>query len=297
MSRKRTLSDLSDVSGEVEFYPDRYVFSKRPRKMPRQFNRSTAARRPLNRPRLFKRRRYTRRTTVPRTIATRGTPSGYYELPVRVFWKLYVNTSTGAFNTDPQSGAQSGATGYQGLSLSLDYLNVYVGIGNGSVSTQIQVPISGATELQAVFDQCKYYRVDFEFWWTNGVNQSPTAANAAGAPELFIATDPSGALPPANQGQILQYSDLMRCMSNPDKVYRKSIFPQQRTILSTTEDPTSNTSTASGSQYSTYFETEKPNVRHNGLIGFINLPTNQTTTQLYYINCMTTIYRRFKVSK
>ena len=141
------------------------------------------------------------------------------------------------------------------------------------------------------------YRVDYEFWWTNGLNQSPTAANAAGAPELWVANDISGATPPGSQSVIPQYSDLMRCPSDPTKKYMKVCYPKQRVVLGTSADPISGTSTVSGSQASTYFETDKGSVRHTGLIGYINLPSNQTTTQLYYLNCMMTIYRRFKVTR
>ena len=294
MSRKRTYSTLSDItegSGEVYFSSD-----ETPAKMPRLASYPVPMRysRRMVGP-SYRRKRYKRR--VPRAIATRGTPDGYYEIPVRVFWKLYVNTSTGAYVTDPVTGVQSGATGYQGIVVSYDYSTVTVDLGNGAFSAVNIVNIPGVSELQSVFDLCKMYRVDYEFWWANGLNQSPTAANAAGAPELWVANDLSGAVPPGSQSVILQYSDLMRCPSDPNRRYTKVMYPKQRVVLGTSADPMGGTSTVSGSQASTYFETDKGSVRHTGLIGYINLPQNQTTVQLYYLNCMMTIYRRFKITR
>jgi len=237
------------------------------------------------------------KSRVPRSISTRGTPSGYYELPVRVFWKLYVNTSTGAFNTDPVTGVQSGATGYQGISLSFDYSQVYIDLGNGGFASNIAVNIPGVTDLQSVFDLCKIYRVDYEFWWANGLNQSPTVANAAGGPELWIANDQAGAPPPGSQVTVLQYGDVTRMHSDPTRKFKKTLYPKQRVYLGTTPDPSGNAGVLGGSQASTYFETDKPSVRHTGMIGWFNLPQNHTTTQLYYLNCMMTMYRRFKTTR
>lgn len=296
MSRVRTYSNLSDISGDVYFYPDP---DERPTKMPRYGNSNASV--PMRYSRRMvgssyrRKKNYKRR--VPRAIATRGTPRGYYEIPVRVFWKLYVNTSTGAWITDPVTGVQSGATGYWGMSISHDYSSVTVDLGNGAFSAVNVINIPGVTELQNVFDLCKMYKVDYEFWWTNGLNQSPTAANAAGAPELWIANDYNGGTPPGTQATLLQYSDLMRCPSDPTKRYRKTCYPKQRTVLGTNADPTSSSSTVAGSQASTYFETDKPSVRHTGLLGYIQLPQNQSTAQLYYLNCMMTIQRRFKVTR
>jgi len=300
MSRVRTYSNLSDItegSGEVEFYPDPDI---RPRKMPR-YGSSVGSSVPMRYSRRMAAQPYRRRrpykSRVPRAISTRGTPNGYYEIPVRVFWKLYVNTSTGAWVTDPVTGAQSGATGYYGMSISYDYSSVTIDLGNGGFTAVNTVNIPGVSELQNVFDLCKMYKVDYEFWWTNGLNQAPTAANAAGAPELWVANDYNGATPPGAQATLLQYSDLLRCPADPSRRYRKTTYPRQRVVLGTNADPTSSSSTVAGSQASTYFETDKPSVRHTGLLGYIQLPSSIATTQLYYLNCMMTIQRRFKVTR
>ena len=257
--------------------------------VPMRYNRNMAAT-PYRRKRYYKSR-------VPRAISTRGTPSGYYELPVKVFWKLYVNTATGAWVTDPVTGVQSGAAGYPGMAISFDYSQVYIDLGNNSFAANIAVNIPGVTDLQSVFDLCKIYRVDYEFWWTNGLNQSPTATGAAGAPELWVANDQSGAFPPGSQTTVLQYSDVTRIVSDPSKRVTKITYPRQRVYLGTTTDPTGNSGILGGSQVSSYFETDKPSVRHSGLIGFFNLPQNQTTSQMYYLNCMMTMHRRFRTTR
>lgn len=89
----------------------------------------------------------------------------------------------------------------------------------------------------------------------------------------------------------------MRCPSDPTKRYLKTCYPKQRVSLGTSAEPISSLSTVSGSQAATYFETDKTSVRHTGLLGYLQLPSNQSTIQLYYLNCMMTIYRRFKVTR
>lgn len=239
------------------------------------------------------RRRY--KSKVPRAIQTRGTPSGYYELPVRVFFKLYVNNSTGAWNTDPQSGVTSGATGYQGFGLSYDYSNIYIDLGNGSVSSTITVPISGAAELQNVFDVCKMYEMTWESYWTNGSAGLTNNTSFIGSPEMFLVFDPDDSLPPANQGVVLQYTNFLRIPDNSNRTYKRKYWPKIRTDLGTSADPAGTTTTLAGSQSATYFDVDKPAVRHMGLRGFFNLAQNQTAAvTASYLNVMITIKRRFK---
>jgi len=300
MSRVRTYSNLSDISDEVQFYPDP---DERPAKMPRYgSSQSTYGSVPMRYSRRVasqpSRRRRSYKSRVPRAISTRGTPRGYYEIPVKVFWKLYVNTSSGACVTDPATGVQSGAIGYLGMAVSHDYSSVTVDLGNNAFTTNFSVNIPGVGELQSVFDLCKMYKVDYEFWWTNGLNQAPTASNVAGAPELWVANDYNGGNPPGTNAALLQYSDMMRCPSDPTKRYYKTCYPRQRVVLGTSADPAATTSVVAGSQASTYFETDKPSVRHTGLLGYLQLPQNiPGPVQQYYINCMMTIHRRFKVTR
>lgn len=245
----------------------------------------------------YRRGRYAKRK-IPRAIQTRGTPNGYYELPIRVFFKLYVNSSTGAWNTDPQSGVTSGATGYQGIGVSYDYSNVYVDLGNGSVSSTITIPISGAAELQNVFDVCKMYEMKWESYWTNGSGGVTSNVNLIGAPELFLTYDPDDALPPANQGVVLQYTNFMRIPGNSNRTYKRTYYPKIRTDLGTSADPTGTTTTLAGSQSATYFDLDKPAVRHMGLRGFFNIPQQQgAPVTVSYLNVMLTLKRRFKTVK
>lgn len=242
----------------------------------------------------YKRRR-NYKSRVPRAIATRGTPSGYYEIPVRAFFKLYVNTSTGAWNTDPQSGATSGATGYKGMGISFDYSNVYIDLGAGSTSTTITVPLSGVSSLQSVFDVMKYVDFTCEWYWTNGEGPPGTSINNVGGPELWLCYDPDDATPPPSPGALLEYGSMLRVPTIVGRTYKRRYYPKIRMDAGTTADATGTSTSLATSQSSTYFDCEKPAVRHMGLKGWFNIPEAQSPATVYNLNCMMTFRRRFKV--
>ena len=83
-----------------------------------------------------KRARTNRRTSypvtkIPRAIRTRGTPEGYYEIPVTIYRKVYFNMSTGVWPTNQSTGAQIGVTGYSGFGIANQLDNSHMFFGNG----------------------------------------------------------------------------------------------------------------------------------------------------------------------
>ena len=54
---------------------------------------------------------------IPRAISTRGTPDGYYEIPVRTLLKVYGNNGSGFFNTNQGPSSSPSGIGYQGFGL------------------------------------------------------------------------------------------------------------------------------------------------------------------------------------
>ena len=91
-------------------------------------------------------------TRIPRAISTRGTPDGYYEIPVRTLLKVYGNNANGFFQTNQNSSSTPSGVGFQGFGLwtSLDLVTMY--LGEGTVSAQIQRSVLGFSEIARVFD-------------------------------------------------------------------------------------------------------------------------------------------------
>ena len=150
-----------------------------------------------------------RRTRVPRALLTRGTPDGYYEIPVTVYRRVNWNMSSGLWETNQATGAQIGSTGYQGFGMGTQLDTSQFLLGNGSVSASIQITVPGFAELQSVFDECKIARIDYEIWLSNQANfQNSTAYQT---PNIWVVTDYNGIDPPSSLNSLLQYADV-RCI-------------------------------------------------------------------------------------
>lgn len=113
---------------------------------------------------------------------------------------------------------------------------------------------------------------------------------------MFLVYDPDDSTPPANQGVVLQYTNFLRqppCSSGV--TFKRTYYPKIRTDLGTSAAPDGTTTTLAGSQSATYFDVDKPAVRHMGLRGFFNLAQNQLApVSITYLNVMLIIKRRFK---
>lgn len=283
---KRTYADSQGLLFTQDTMPS-YGSSQRSA-VPMRYNRSMAVA-------PYRKRRYAKRK-VPRAIQTRGTPDGYYEIPVKVLTRIYVNTSSGLWETNQSTGASVGVSGYQGVSFwsSLDAFNC--SLGNGAISTQIIQTPPGFAQLQAVFDEGKICKVMFDCWVTAQVPNADSTAGNYGAPDLFLCYDPNNADPPASLDEVLQYSRVERICFDSNQRHRFSYVPKIRTDGGTAQIETGTATTLSISQNATYMQMNKPAVAHFGMRGWLAIPT-AATSRVYQINILRTEIRRYKVNK
>ena len=240
---------------------------------------------------------YTRAVSrVPRAIATRGTPAGYYEIPVNVFRRVYWNMSTGLWPTNQTTGASTGLTGYNGFSLGTTLDTSYMSLGNGAFSADNNIAIPGFTEIQTVFDQGKIVRVDYEFYFTN---QSTVAASAGAYenPELWIVFDPDNLDPPSTITDVSQYQRVLKVKGNANNgVFKTTVYPKVRVQIGSSSDEAGTTTTLAGTENAGYMDLAKPGAMHFGLRGyFIN--NSVMTNHLGYLHICERQIRRFKISR
>lgn len=235
------------------------------------------------------------KSSVPMAIRTRGTPSGYYELPVRVLFKLYANTSTGLWNTDQTTGQALGLTGYRGFGISSSLDAVRFSLGEGGYSANIDVTVPGFSELQSVFDLCKINDMEVHYWWTTDPRELTTSAH--GYFDMYTVTDPNNVDPPANLGTVLQYSKVNRIPSNAQKIVIQKYNPYIRAVAGAENFETGTATTVALSQPSTYVQTSKPAVAHMGVRGWVDIPPNAVTTCVSYLNVLVIQKRRYKIGK
>ena len=232
-----------------------------------------------------------RRTRVPRALLTRGTPDGYYEIPVTVYRRVNWNMSSGLWETNQATGAQIGSSGYQGFGMGTQLDTSQFLLGNGSVSASIQITVPGFAELQNVFDECKIARIDYEIWLSNQANfQNSTAYQT---PNIWVVTDYNGIDPPSSLNSLLQYADV-RCIKGdiryPDKF---SVYPKIREDASSDGGELSTAATSSVNVNSTYMSTAKPSALHYGVRGLFEINTTQPVAQ-GYMHIVETQWRRYK---
>lgn len=234
------------------------------------------------------------RSAIPMAIRTRGTPAGYYELPVRVLFKIYANTSTGLWNTDQSTGASVGLTGYRGFGISSSLDAVRVSLGEGAYSANIDLSVPGFSELQNVFDLCKITDQEVHYWWTTDPRELTTSAH--GYFDMYTVTDPNNVDPPANLGTVMQYSKVHRIPSNAQKIVVQSYKPHIRSVAGSENFETGTSTTVAVSSPSTYIQTAKPAVAHFGVRGWCDIPS-QPTTCYSYLNILIVQKRRYKIGK
>lgn len=235
-----------------------------------------------------------KRSSVPRAIRSRGTPDGYYEIPVTVYRRVYFNMSTGLWNTDPYTAVTSGSTGYNGFGLGTALDTSQMLLGNGSTSAAISVTVPGFTELQAVFDECKIARIDYEFW------VAAQAADLGGtlfqAPNIWVAVDSNGIDPPSNLTTLLQYSTLKCIKGDINNSTKMTVYPKIREDAASDGGEASTATTSAVMRSSTYMSTVKPGALHFGLRGWFETASPSSVT-VGYLCIKETQYRRYKVAK
>lgn len=240
-------------------------------------------------------RRANYKSSVPMAIRNRGTPDGYYELPVRVLFKVYANTSTGLWNTDQSTGASIGLTGYRGFGISSQLDSVRMSLGEGAFSANIDVSVPGYSELQNVFDLVKISDMEVHYWWTTDPRELTTSGH--GYFDMYTVTDPNNVDPPANLGTVMQYSKVHRVPSNAQNIVKQKFKPYIRAVAGTENFDTGTSTTVAVAQPSTYIQTSKPSVAHLGVRGWVDIPPSATTTCVTYLNVLVVQKRRYKIGK
>lgn len=225
---------------------------------------------------------------VPRAIQTRGTPNGYYEIPVNVLIRLYFNSTTGVWPTNQTNNQPTGLTGYEGFAIRYDHNNIALHFGNGgAINTSSTIAIPNSTELAAIFDEYKQVRVDQEYWMAN--QTSTVAATLAHNPEYWVVEDQNDAFPPTSN-QIQAYAKSTRVLT--DRPVKCTHY--QKVLLDASSDAGGGASTAAGPMTNTYMKT----VTGASLLGtkvYFWIPTNSSgTAYVGYLNIKLTIVRRYK---
>lgn len=281
MSLKRYATDITDIEEPTQI--DDY-------EMPR-FKRQRSTRgNPFRKNRML-----VRASRVPRAIRSRGTPDGYYEIPVTVYRKIYFNMSTGLWNTDAYTGVQSGTTGYNGFGLGTQLDVSRMTLGNGGAASAINVNIPGFTELQGVFDECKIARIHYEFWLGGQAHENGSVLRFA--PNIWIAVDNNNVDPPANQATLLQYSSV-RCVKGDITLPTKmTVYPKVRDSLATGLGEGDTTTTDAATTGATYMSMAKPAAFHYCLRGWFETNAGLGEAYLGYLCIKETQIRRYKVTK
>lgn len=276
MSLKRTFSEYDSQQTTLEDYTQEdMVYGNRN-------TRSNAmVRRPLRRV-----------VKIPKSIRTRGTPSGYYEIPTHVYRKVYFNMSTGLWPTDQTTGANTGLTGYNGFSLNTSLDSSTMRMGNGAFSAQISQTVPGFAEIQGVFDECQISRIKYDIW-LQGAAHEISGAGIYQSPNMFIVVDPNNADPPANIGVVMQYGKLRTVAGDINRPTSFTVYPRIRADGGSSEDEVGSGTTLGVTQAAPYIQTAKPGVIHFCVRGWFD--TNPAVTATTgYMHIRETQYRRYK---
>lgn len=236
-----------------------------------------------------------RKSRVPRAIRSRGTPDGYYEIPVTVYRRIYFNMTSGLWETNPYTAVTSGVTGYQGFGMGTQLDTSQCLLGNGAVSAAIQVTVPGFAQLAAVFDECKIVKIDYEFWVAAQSNE--IHGSLFQAPNIWVALDTNGFDPPGNLDTLLQYSTVKCIKGDINHSQKITVYPKIREDVSTDGAETSTAASSSAVRSSTYMSTAKPAAVHYGLRGWFEVNNAAATTSVGYLCIKETQLRRYKVNK
>lgn len=241
--------------------------------------------------------RRTRRMKIPKAIATRGTPRGYYEIPV-------TNRCTFAFDkagikiTDQTTYATTG-TGFRGGGLWFTLADINMNMGEGTIANFQGISVPGFASLQEVFDMCKVAYVDVEVRF-NLAPREISNTTAFYSPACYLAVDPDDAQPPTNLNAILQYNKVYKVVPNSfyDKPVRIRIYPKSRLDVGSTSEESGSTTTLAVSQPSTYMDIDRPLGAMFGLKFWVDLPGSTATTDMFgQITFDIKQCRRYKVTK
>lgn len=228
---------------------------------------------------------------VPRAIQSRGTPGGYYEIPMRQLFRVYVNTSTGFWNTNQSTSVPIGATGYNGMGIYCTLDNTYIALGNGGASATITQGVPDWSSFAQIFDLCKISDMSIDCWFTNQSRELGSGIDAYGAMEAFFAEDQNDAVPPNTLTDVLYKDKIVRAMPADGKTYKFKIKPH--IVLDTAaHDGAGSSTTSSVTSPATYCRSDRPAAVHLGMKGYC--VTTGATSYTAVLNILVTQTRRYK---
>lgn len=220
----------------------------------------------------------TRRNSVgvPRPIRNRGTATGYYEMPDHTLIRLYGNTTTGLWNTDQTTGSGIGTIGYQGIGISCALDQMQVALGNGAITSSIFKDFTDYNAKCSIFDLAKIVEFEIEIWPT--IQTAALNSSLFSAPELWLATDRTDAVPPVSAEELFPCSDIKRVVLDPSKVFKMKVKPYIKYEVSNSTTDTSTSYLPGVAAPATYLNTSALTVKHLGVKGWLVIPTNQTSS-------------------
>lgn len=235
-----------------------------------------------------------RQSRVPRPIRTRGTPRGYYEIPVTVYRRVYYNMSTGLWATDPYTAVTSGSTGYSGFALNTSMDTSNMPLGNGAITSGIPVTIPGFAGIQGVFEEGKIARIEYEFWFAS--QAAEIGGSLFQAPNIWVVQDFNNADPPASLSELLQYSSVKCIKGDINHPMKMTLYPKVRDAVGSAQDELGTTLTLSQVESPGYFQLSKPGAIHFGLRGWMET-NNAAGVTVGYLCIKETQIRRYKITK
>lgn len=233
-----------------------------------------------------------RKSSVPRAIAMRGTPKGYYEIPVTNVYKLYCNTSTGIWDTNQDTGAPVGLTGYRGLCINGSLSDINIALGEGSTSANLTLSVPGFANLQGAFDLCKIARWDVTFAFENQGDN--LGASTPAAMQYHFAKDLNSFVPPASRSATLEYGSVRSIGAGMPSKATISFQPYMTMDANTIG---AGSTTQGVNSPSAYCLTDSPGVAHRGIIGWLDAAQPSGTAKVGYLYVTIRQIRRYKISR
>jgi len=231
------------------------------------------------------------KSKIPRAIQTRGTPAGYYEIPVTSLTRVFYTTDSGFWNTDQINGTVTGTVGWNGFCWTTTLSDTIMSFGNGSNVFTITQAVPGYSGPQNSFDLVKISHVSMEIQFVNSMHDA--TVNNTGGVYLSCAYDPNDRDPPATESAILQYSNLKTLTNGNIKTIKLEFTPAINEVIA----DSNNNGSVSGYQTSQYVNTAANGVSHRGVIGWLSNFANSGTNYKGYVMFKITQTRRYKLNK
>lgn len=234
---------------------------------------------------------------IPKAIKTRGTPGGYYEIPVQN--RFITGTNKSGMLVTNQTDYTTSGSAYQGGAMWWTLSDVNQNFGSGGIVTSQGISVPGLASLQSVFDQCKVAYIDVEVRF-NLAPREISNTTAFYNPTLYIVVDPDDGVPPTDLNSVLQYQKVYRVCCNDfyNKPVKIRVYPKVRLDIGATSDEGGSTTTLTGSTNAMYMDIDRPLGAMFGLKYWLDVPGTTSVTDMFgQIVWDIKQMRRYKISK